>query len=235
MVWKRLIEGIAGKTVVCLIALLAKMAIAGSLYKWADDTGRVHFTTEQPPLGRIYKEIQRPGQIAIACQPTSKEWELLNAIEKGEADRAAKLLNDGTDTNACDGVGRTALMYAGINGQTEVMKALVEKGADVNRWSSEGLTALQAAITYGDPEAIRLLLSKGADVNARDIYGQTALGLAQKRLKNAPPNREALSDPGRKPGLLIFHMRSGTSPAQYSTRKEFEEIIDLLKAARAEE
>ena len=76
---------------------------------------------------------------------------------------------------------------------------------------------------FGDPEAIRLLLSKGADPNARNAKGETALAMAQKRLSNASPDRNVL---GRN-----LPERTRFGDLSMATKKEFEDIIEILKGA----
>jgi ankyrin repeat protein len=57
--------------------------------------------------------------------------ELIDAVTKNDLDEVRRLLNNGADLNA--GEGMTALMYAAQGGHFEVAKLLVENGADVNK------------------------------------------------------------------------------------------------------
>lgn len=164
---------------------------------------------------------------AEALQGLSGSAGLLAAINYGDAVRALNLLRQGANPNVHDPRGRTALMYAGSAGQTKVMRRLVEKGADVHaKMREEGTTALMAAVSFGDPEAIRLLLSRGAEADAKNTKGETALALARRRLSTAPSERVVF---GRK-----LPERTPHGDLSMATKKEFEEIIELLKQAGVE-
>lgn len=159
-------------------------------------------------------------------QLAHEDLELLAAIEHGNAERTLALLKQGVDPNTKDALGRTALMYAGINGQTKIiMTALLEKDANVNAKSLDGTTALIASTIFSDPDAVRLLLNHGADVDARDNKGHSALDWALLRLRTAPNDRS----------LLNFRERNQYGDLTMATAKEVHEVIEVLKAAGAKE
>ncbi len=75
--------------------------------------------------------------------------------------------------------GRTALMRAAKNGDTEEINLLLKSNANVNLCDNDGWTALMNAARYqNDPEIIRILLEAGANPNQKNKYGSTALHLA---------------------------------------------------------
>jgi ankyrin repeat protein len=90
------------------------------------------------------------------------------------------LLEAGSDPNAADREGETALMKASGHGVKESVKVLIEHHADVNRKDIKGWTALMHAAAGHLSDAIPLLLENGADPNARDSEGKSALDLADK-------------------------------------------------------
>lgn len=114
-------------------------------------------------------------------------------------DIAKLLLDRKADVNAKLADGTTALMWASILGQTEMVKLLLERGADARAVLTDGSTALQWAVLYECREVVKLLTEKGgggtlataamsglttevqrllnagADVNAKDAHGTTAL------------------------------------------------------------
>jgi len=105
--------------------------------------------------------------------------ELLEAVEKGQADSVQTLISDGIDVEARESRhGRTAIMLAGENGYSEIIRLLFESGADVNARDSDKSTAIMLAAKNGHSEVIRLLFESGADVNVRDSYRRTAMMLA---------------------------------------------------------
>ena len=76
--------------------------------------------------------------------------------------------------------GRTMLMYAARNGNTETInKCIVLAGVDVNDTNRFGQTPLMVAVGNGYYKTAKRLLDKGADVNVKDKLkdngGRTAL------------------------------------------------------------
>jgi uncharacterized protein len=104
--------------------------------------------------------------VTLALGQKVPEPELIAAIKKKDAVRAAQLIKDGADANARDDKGKTALMWASDRGYLDVVASLIEKGADVNASSRDGGTALIEATYRGFESIVQLLLQKGADVNA---------------------------------------------------------------------
>lgn len=85
------------------------------------------------------------------------------------------------DPNAVDGTGRTAVMYAAMRGQRDVLAALLDCGALVGTAIDEekefaaslksmGRNALELAVEEGEIECVRELLAHGADL--RDAAGR---------------------------------------------------------------
>ena len=84
--------------------------------------------------------------------------------------------------NAKDGVRRTALFWASLNGHTKTVEMLLKQpGIDVDMKTNDGRTALILASQSGEAsenvltEIVAMLLENGADVNAKQTNGMTAL------------------------------------------------------------
>lgn len=168
--------------------------------------------------------LEAQGKVAEskALRSRSASTGLLEALFTGDAERALALLDKGANPDARNPRGQTALMYAGLNGQTTVMKKLLEMGADVRpTMTEEGTTALMAAVMFGDPEAVRLLLAKGADATVKNTKGETALALARQRLAIAPTERRMET--------MILPERTQYGDLSAATKEEFEEIIGILE------
>ena len=105
---------------------------------------------------------------------------LIEAASHGHPDICRWLVNEkGTDVNAKEeDNGETALMYAALNGNSDIVAFLVEAGADVNETTKDGYTALMTATIGGHFDVVRFLTEHGADVNAKAYYGTTAYILA---------------------------------------------------------
>ncbi|MCR5621461.1 MAG: ankyrin repeat domain-containing protein [Treponema sp.] len=86
------------------------------------------------------------------------------------------------DVNAKDAAGRTALMRAAVNNNTEdVRKLLSTSGVDLESRDFAGRTSLMLAINSKSYDIARLLLESGADVNASDDRERTALFAVAER------------------------------------------------------
>jgi ankyrin repeat protein len=88
---------------------------------------------------------------------------------------------------AKDSQGHTALQFAALLREVEIVRMLLEKGADVNAKDNSRSTALHWAIGTGKPrsvEVVRMLLEKGADVNAKNNVKHTALHDAVRNSNN---------------------------------------------------
>ncbi len=83
--------------------------------------------------------------------------------------------------NARNSFGRTALIYAAVEGQAGALKLLLQKPhhADINALDRTAGTALHAAVITRNTEiAEELLNHPDVDVNRRDGKGKTPLALA---------------------------------------------------------
>ena len=91
------------------------------------------------------------------------------------------MLREGMPVDVSGGVGMTALHWATIYNQTDVIKQLLNEGADVNRqtdgWED---TPLHVAALYNKTEAVQLLLDNGADINLKNYSNKAPLDVARK-------------------------------------------------------
>ena len=109
-------------------------------------------------------------------------------VDSGRTEVVQLLLGKGAALDEKDEDGRTALMYAILQGRTEVVRLLLdavvklrlEKGASLNDRDARGMTLLMHAILHGATEVVRLLLDKGAALDVKSKYGSTALMLASR-------------------------------------------------------
>ncbi|QTQ16246.1 ankyrin repeat domain-containing protein [Treponema parvum] len=83
------------------------------------------------------------------------------------------------DVNKTDKYGRTQLMKAAADGDTDLMQNLIFSGANVNASDSDGWTAAMWCARYGgDYSSLKLLYENGADLKLKNKYGISALQLA---------------------------------------------------------
>lgn len=67
--------------------------------------------------------------------------------------------------DSADSIGRTALHYAALRGNTNILKILIASGCDVNSRTISGETALVKTIQFNRIENARLLMRYGLDPN----------------------------------------------------------------------
>jgi len=95
----------------------------------------------------------------------------------GDLAKVKSFIEEGTDVNARDKLGKTPLLSAVLADNIDVAKFLIAKGADVNAKDHDGKTPLFEAVNKGNRDIIEILIAKGADVNAKNKDGYTALHL----------------------------------------------------------
>jgi ankyrin repeat protein len=94
----------------------------------------------------------------------------------GRPELVELLIANGAAVNLQARDGRTALMCAATNSDTQAVKALLKSGASVNIADNEGQAALMKAVRFScDEDTIRALVDAGADLKATDHKGHSAL------------------------------------------------------------
>lgn len=104
---------------------------------------------------------------------------LIEASRKGDLNKVKNLINKGTNINATDQEGVTALMRAAANNRKYIVELLLKNQAKPNLADKQGKTALIYAATNGYIDIVALLLENGADINQNGSTG-TALNNAAK-------------------------------------------------------
>ncbi|HEY7789739.1 MAG TPA: ankyrin repeat domain-containing protein [Vicinamibacterales bacterium] len=90
-----------------------------------------------------------------------------------------KLVSNGTDVNAAQNDGLTALHWAAIHDDVPMANVLLYAGADVSVATRvEGTTPLQIAARDGSADMVEALLTHHADAQSANVHGTTALMLA---------------------------------------------------------
>lgn len=89
----------------------------------------------------------------------------IESLREADGETAARCVKAGVDPETADDVGATALAYASMHGDLDLMKLLIEKGADVDRADEQGKAPIHYAVLRGRNEAAALLLQKGAEVD----------------------------------------------------------------------
>lgn len=135
-------------------------------------------------LKRIGKAGLRAGVLVSLCATTlwaavATDAPVAEAAARGDLESVRTLLRDGADVNAAQGDGMTALHWAALSGDAEMVSVLVYAGANVASTTRLGAyTPLHLASRDGRAEAVTLLLEAGSDANAATTTGATPLHLA---------------------------------------------------------
>jgi ankyrin repeat protein len=125
------------------------------------------------------------GLIAVAAAlllggQTAAANDLVDAAKEGDSAAVRSLLDGGTDVDAREVDGSTALHWAVYEDDLDVVQTLIDAGADATIATREGATPMSLASLIGDARMIDLLLNAGADPNERLTHGETPLMMAAR-------------------------------------------------------
>lgn len=106
---------------------------------------------------------------------------IIRMAEEGDSEAVIDALRNGSDVDARDEKGDTALMKAAYGGHSDMVKSLIQEGWNVYAGNIRGHTALTYAAWQGNDDIVRLLVDIGAAIDARTKAGDTALTLSAFR------------------------------------------------------
>jgi ankyrin repeat protein len=155
------------------------------------------------------------GQPAIVAAAKDKAWRAVRAL--------AEL--DGTQLDATDGSGNTALMQAALSGELPTVEYLVSRKAQVNK---TGWTALHYAAANGHEKVVRYLLEQHAYIDAESPNRSTPLMMAARQAH--PTVVQLLVEEGADPTV---RSDSGWTAARYATAGGDPKLGEWLSARAA--
>jgi len=153
---------------------------------------------------------------------------LLDAVQAGDHAAAMRLVSaKGTDVNAAEADGSTAIMYAAANDDVELVRALIKAGANVKLSNQLGTSAITEASILGSAPIIDALLKAGADPNYKTLDGETpimAVGRsgkvdAAKLLLDAGANINAKENWGGQSALMWAAARGQADMVKFLASK----------------
>lgn len=115
--------------------------------------------------------------LIAAARPCAADNRLIDAVLADDAQAVRAVLETAPDVNASEGDGATALHYAALRNDVEIVRLLLHAGADAKAQTRiGGLTPLYLAAGAGNAASIAELLKAGANPNAvNSVNGATAL------------------------------------------------------------
>lgn len=120
--------------------------------------------------------LEQGGDLNQPCLIYGEQWLPLNYLLSTDAALAQRLIDQGVDVNAQDGMGNTPLHYVGAS--LTLAQSLLLQGANVNARNQSGITPLHNVFGEKDVAVMALLIEAGAEVNAQDHEQLTPLHLA---------------------------------------------------------
>ena len=137
------------------------------------------------------------AQLAVSLPAAATGSGLADAAEALDAVRVSSLLDAGSNPDASQPDGTTALHWAAYHANEGMARELVDAGADVNASNRYGVSPLSLACASGAPRLVRLLLDAGADANAALAGGESVLMTAART--GVMESVRALLDAGADP------------------------------------
>ncbi len=151
--------------------------------------------------------------------------EIVDAAKKGNMKTVKSILKkDPSRLNALNEEGYTALHWACMRAQWDVVKYLIDQGADLNVVGGDGGTQINWAVHHDNVNIIKLLVENGARLNIRNQWGMTELHTAIWRGNIHVV--EFLLDQGSDPNIKT---NEGWTAMHYAYRSGHDNVIKLLK------
>lgn len=214
-----------GVAVACCLALVGCSDTPDQTAKEAPQASPVPDPVPNQTVAEGTTEQAPPPTVASPKQRTVSDEQFFQAAGAGEIATIGQAIQQGINVDTPDPDGQTALMFAGFNGHTKVMRLLLEHGADVNHTSVLDRTALMVTASGPNLEAVELLLSEGAKVNMRDSHeGWTALMIAATEGQTEIVKRLLASGADK-----TLAEKDGETALIFAKNQGHQEIVQLLQ------
>ncbi len=181
-------------------------------------------------LGKGSSDTKGTDTAASVATSSAEAEDLLRQFSlEGDMEKVSASMEAGTDVNAMDADGRTALMFAAFNGHSEIVLMLLDKGAVLDRRDQMGRTALLYAATGPFPETVSILLDRGSEPNVVDSdehFSPLMHAAAEGNLDVVKVLLKAGAD------LTLMDV-DGDDASSFARQSGHMEVVQLLEDARA--
>lgn len=131
-------------------------------------------------LKLLATKLVAAGLLFCASTNATQAQNLADIVSAGDREQALSLLAAGTDVNATQSDGSSALLFAVYEGDVELVKQLLAAGADANHGNEYGAVPMAEAAMQGNVEIMQLLLAHAALPDQTNLEGETALMIAAR-------------------------------------------------------
>src|SRR6266699_1709521 len=170
-----------------------------------------------------------PLALAVFLMGAAARPPLVEAARNGDKDGLRALVQRGTNVNAAEADGTTALHWASYNDDLESADLLIRNGANVNARNDLGATPLWAACQNGSESMVGRLLTAGANPNAALLLGETPMMVAAR--SGSPAVVELLAAKGAN---VNARAARGQTALMWAVAQKHPEVVKVLLANGAD-
>lgn len=169
--------------------------------------------------------------LLLAALVSAGDSRVSEAAARGDRNAVRSLLQQGADIDGAQGDGSTALHWAALNDDLEMVNLLIAAGANVKVTTREGaITPLFMACQNGNAAIIAALLKAGAPANSVKANGTTALMMAAA--SGSAPAVKVLLDHGAS--VNARESVHGQTALMFAAALNRDAVIKVLLAAGAD-
>ncbi|MFN0003283.1 MAG: ankyrin repeat domain-containing protein [Pseudohongiellaceae bacterium] len=187
-------------------------------------------TINRAVLKLLATKLVAAGLLFCASTNATQAQNLADIVSSGDREQALSLLATGTDVNATQSDGSSALLYAVYAGDVELVKQLLAAGADANHGNEYGAVPMAEAAMQGNIEIMQLLLEHGALPDQANLEGETALMIAAR--SGNLPAAELLLEQGA--AINAKESWGGQSALMWAAAQSQPDMLKLLLAHGAD-
>ncbi|WP_395004693.1 ankyrin repeat domain-containing protein [Undibacterium sp.] len=124
---------------------------------------------------RVFAYLVQYPKIQLDQRAKNGDTALMLAAYLEQKDKVQRLIDAGAQVNQ---EGWTALHYATVVGNFEIVTMLIERHADINAETPNKTTPLMLAARRGEMNVVKYLIAEGADITSKNMLGWTAYDFA---------------------------------------------------------